>query len=234
MKRSPGPKKRPGKVTQHTLLRHRLISFGMSAIAALVVVFFAPAWIGGVVRAVAAYDAAAIALLVVFWTTAISPQPERTAARAALEDPGRNVVLLFVLVSVIAGLASAVTILGRGSHVPTPNEAHVTYGVAIVGVIAGWLLIHTAFLFRYAHVYYYDDDDDNEADRGLTFPGTDDPSDYDFAYFSFVIGMTYQVSDVQIVDRRVRRVVLFHALISFAYSTMILALVVNIVSGLLH
>jgi uncharacterized membrane protein len=227
-------KKRPVAVKTKTLLQHRLISFGTAALAALAVIFLAPAWIEGVVRAVAAYDAAAIALLVVFWTTAISPHPERTAARAALEDPGRNIVLIFVLASVIAGLASAITILGRGTHVPTPNEAHVTYGVAIAGVVAGWLLIHTVFLFRYAHVYYFDDDDDNEADRGLTFPGTDDPSDYDFAYFSFVIGMTYQVSDVQIVDRGVRRVVLFHALISFAYSTMILALVVNIVSGLLH
>jgi uncharacterized membrane protein len=235
VKKSPaGAKKPPITVKKGTLLRHRLTAFGTAAIAAIAVLFFAPAWIAGVVRAVAAYDAAAIALLVMFWTTAISPQPERTAARAALEDPGRNIVLVFVLASVIAGLASAVTILGHGSKVPTPNEAHVTYGVAIVGVVAGWLLIHTVFLFRYAHVYYFDDDDDNEADRGLTFPGTKDPSDYDFAYFSFVIGMTYQVSDVQIVDRRVRRVVLFHALISFAYSTMILALVVNIVSGLLH
>jgi uncharacterized membrane protein len=233
-KSASGTKKKPVGVKKNTLLRHRLMGFGTAAAAAILVFFLAPAWIGGVVRTVAAYDAAAIAMLLVFWTTAISPQPERTAARAALEDPGRNIVLVFVLVSVVAGLASAVTILGRGPHVPTPNEAHVSYGVAIVGVVAGWLLIHTMFLFRYAHVYYFDDDDDNEADRGLTFPGTQDPSDYDFAYFSFVIGMTYQVSDVQIVDRRVRRVVLFHALISFAYSTMILALVVNIVSGLLH
>ncbi len=233
-KPAPKAKRRTVRASKNTPPRHRLIGFSVAALVAVVVLLFAPSWISGVVRAVAAYDAAAIALIIVFWTMAISPQPERTAARAALEDPGRNIVLAFVLVSVVAGLASAVAILGHGSSVPKPNETHVTYAVAIVAVVAGWIMIHTMFLFRYAHLYYFDDDEDNEADRGLTFPGTDDPSDYDFAYFSFVIGMTFQVSDVQIVDRRVRRVVLFHALISFGYSTMILALVVNIVSGLLH
>jgi uncharacterized membrane protein len=214
--------------------RHRLIAFSIAGAAALVVAFAAPAWLKGVARAVAAYDAAAITLLAVLWISKMSPYPERTAARAALEDPGRNVVMVAILLSVLAGLGSAVAILGRGPSVPTATEKLVSYGLAITGVVAGWLIIHTMFTFRYAHLYYYDDDDDNEADRGLKFPGTDDPSDYDFAYFSFVIGMTFQVSDVQIIDRRVRRVVLFHALISFAYSTMILALVINIVSGLLH
>ena len=70
--------------------------------------------------------------------------------------------------------------------------------------------------------------------RGLLFPGTDKPDDYDFAYFSFVVGMTFQVSDVQVVDKDVRRLVLLHGLVSFAYNTAILALVVNLASGLLY
>jgi uncharacterized membrane protein len=90
------------------------------------------------------------------------------------------------------------------------------------------------FVFRYAHLFYFDSDDDGTAQRGLIFPGTKEPNDFDFAYFSFVIGMTFQVSDVQIKDSGVRRVALFHALISFAYNTTIVALVINIVSGLFH
>ncbi len=67
----------------------------------------------------------------------------------------------------------------------------------------------------------------------MIFPGTSDPDDYDFAYFSFVIGMTAQVSDVQITDPAVRRLATLHGLISFAYNTAILALVINLASGLL-
>jgi uncharacterized membrane protein len=214
--------------------RNRLIGFAIAVLTAAAVVLGAPAWLRGISRAVAAYDATAAVLVAAFWALAMHSDPARTQRRAALEDPGRNVVLAVVLLSVAAGLASAVAILGHGPALHTASEKGIADGLAIGAVVIGWLLIHTIFTLRYAHIYYFDDDDDNEADRGLKFPGTDDPNDFDFAYFSFVIGMTFQVSDVQITDRRVRRLVLFHALISFAYSTMILALAINIVSGLLH
>ncbi len=218
----------------HTPVRRRLASFGASAFGALVVSVFAPPWLTGTSRAVAAYDAAAVTLLLVLWTVGMHANAEHTAGRAAIEDPGRNIVLLVVLLSVGIGLASAVSILGRGPHVASLNEKIVVYVLGLVAVVAGWFVIHTMLTFRYAHLYYYDDDDDNEADRGITFPGTPLPTDYDFAYFSFVIGMTFQVSDVQVTDSRVRRVVLFHGLISFAYNTAIVALVINLLSGLFH
>jgi uncharacterized membrane protein len=103
----------------------------------------------------------------------------------------------------------------------------------VVAVMLGWFLIHSTFIFRYAHLYYYDSDNDGSAQGGLDFPGTTEPDDYDFAYYSFVIGMTFQVSDVSITDPGVRSLTLFHALISFGYNTAILALGVNLVSGLL-
>jgi len=214
--------------------RGRLLGFGAAALAAVVVIFAAPAWLAGVTRAVAAYDAAAVALLVMLWSFGMHKHPLDTALRAAVEDPGRNLVLAVVLVSVIVGLSSAVVILGQGPKVTTLNEKIVAYALGLLAVIAGWAVIHTIFLFRYAHLFYYDDDDDNEADRGLSFPGTKDPNDYDFAYFSFVIGMTFQVSDVEITDPGIRRVALMHALISFAYNTAIVALVINLISGLFH
>ena len=69
---------------------------------------------------------------------------------------------------------------------------------------------------------------------GLIFPNDEPPDYFDFAYFSFVIGMTWQVSDVQITSRRIRRIVLMHALLSFVYNTVILALSINIISGLIQ
>jgi uncharacterized membrane protein len=106
--------------------------------------------------------------------------------------------------------------------------------IGLLEVITGWSLIHTIFSFRYAHLYYFDADDDKEADRGLCFSGTKNPNDDDFAYFSLIIGMTFQVYGVEVCDSRVRRVVLFNSLISFAYNTAIVALEINILSDLFH
>lgn len=195
---------------------------------------FAPRWIAGTTRSVTAYDAAAVVLLVIFWFLAMHTDPSETADRAEVEDPGRNAVLALVVGCVGFGLASAIVILGKGPHLTNDNERAFAYTVGVLAVVAGWALIHTMFVFRYAHLFYFDSDDDGSAQRGLIFPGTQEPNDFDFAYFSFVIGMTFQVSDVQIKDAGVRRVVLVHALISFAYYTTIVALVINLVSGLFH
>jgi uncharacterized membrane protein len=185
------------------------------------------------VRAVASYDVAALIILTYNWTIGLRNDATHTIRRAAQEDPGRYFLLLIVLVSAIAGLASAIVILGKEPNVPAiDRNMALTFG--ILAVVLGWFLIHTTFVFRYAHLYYYDSDQDGTAQRGLTFPGTKDPDDYDFAYFSFVIGMTFQVSDVQITDPGVRSLALFHALLSFGYNTAILALGVNLASSLLN
>jgi uncharacterized membrane protein len=218
-------------IVPRPLWRTRIIVYGCGLAAALLVTAFAPAWLHGTVRAVAAYDIGTLIVLLLHWLITIDDDPRATGARGALEDPGRWAVLAIVLMSIFFGFASSVVILGKGPNVPAPDrDLALAFGIA--AIVLGWLLIHTMFIFRYAHLYYYDDDDDGSAARGLIFPGTADPDDYDFAYFSFVIGMTFQVSDVQITDPAVRRVVLVHAMLSFAYNTAIIALVVNLASGL--
>lgn len=184
-------------------------------------------------RAVAAYDVAALIVLVFDWGFALRNEATHTIRRAGAADPGRNIVLGVVLISIVAGLASAIIILGKGPNVP-PSDRNIALALGIGAVVLGWFLIHTTFIFRYAHLFYYDSDQDGTAQRGLDFPGTKDPDDYDFAYFSFVIGMTFQVSDVQITDPGVRTIALFHALLSFGYNTAILALGVNLISSILN
>ncbi len=218
----------------HTPWRARFVGFGVAAIGAVDVAIFAPKWIEGTLRAAAAYDAAALVLIVTFWVLAMHSDPEHTRHRAAIEDPGRNVVLALVLLSIAIGLAGAVVILGQGPHVASGNQKIAAYLIGLAAVVCGWFLIHTLFTFRYAHLFYFDSDNDDEPDGGLKFPDTKDPSDYDFLYFSFIIGMTFQVSDVEVTDSRVRQVVLFHSLISFGYNTAIVALSINILSGLFH
>jgi uncharacterized membrane protein len=91
-------------------------------------------------------------------------------------------------------------------------------------------MTNVTFAYRYAHEYYARDESGTVA-RGLEFPGEAHPDYLDFVYFAFVIGMTFQVSDVQITNRTLRRVATMHGLIGFLFNTVILALTVNIVAG---
>jgi uncharacterized membrane protein len=210
---------------------NRGIVFGAAVAAAVGVAFNAPPWLHGTVRLVAEYDVAATCVLLGYFVFAFSNDEERTRARAAMDDPGRNIVLAVVILSVAAGLTGAVAILGKGPDVHNATEHAVAVALAIDAAVMGWLVTHATYAFRYAHLYYRDDGTPCD---GLTFPQTPRPDDFDFLYFSFVIGMTFQVSDVQINDPAIRRTALVHGLVSFAYNTAILALGVNLISNLLH
>jgi uncharacterized membrane protein len=107
-----------------------------------------------------------------------------------------------------------------------------------VGLVAGtlilsWLVTHVVFAFRYAHEYYATAPGAVRVKGGLTFPGDDPPDYWDFAYFALVVGMTFQVSDVQITSRKLRRLALLHGMIGFMFNTVIVALTVNIAASLL-
>ena len=92
--------------------------------------------------------------------------------------------------------------------------------------------MHTIFTFHYAHLYYFKNMDDTTEGKPLDFPGKTKPDYLDFAYFSFVIGMTFQVSDIEIPSRTIRRTVLAHSLLSFALNTFVVALTINLIAGL--
>jgi uncharacterized membrane protein len=102
-----------------------------------------------------------------------------------------------------------------------------------VTLFVSWLMTHTTFAFRYAHEYYQIDPGAAGIAGGLEFPGEKRPDYLDFMYFSLVLGMTFQVSDVQITARKFRRLAAVHGLLSFLFNTIILALTVNLAAGLL-
>jgi len=189
-------------------------------------------WQTGATRFVAAYDAAAITLLASLWFGALRSDPAETRARAALEDPGRNIVALMVFGAVVVGLVSAIAIVGHGPKVHTVVERYVAYGLGFVAITAGWFLVHTLYTLRYAHLYWYDDVGDGSACGGIRFPGTDAPSDIDFAYFAFTLGTSFAVSDPQVTETRVRREVIVHSIISFAYNSVIIGMVINLFAGI--
>jgi uncharacterized membrane protein len=205
-----------------------------SAVAAVALALGAPSWLQTMVRVVASYDAGVIAMLLWYLHTVLRSSAGHTRDAAATEDPGRDAALVLTLTAVAFGFVAAFSILARAPHDRIAEHEVLAYSLGFAAVLLGWLLIHTILLFRYAHLYYRDRDHDKESDRGLTFPGDPQPNYLDFAYFSFVVGMTFQVSDVQVTSKGIRKLVLAHGLVSFAYNTAILALVVNVVSGLLH
>jgi uncharacterized membrane protein len=211
-----------------------IVSFAIAGLAAALVYAFVPAWLKPAARIAASYDAFALALLAWYWIVVFQRDAAKAGRRAAMEDPGRNVVVVIAIASVAFGFVSALEILGKGSLETDPHRAALNYTIGLGAVVLGWLLIQTIFLFRYARLYYEDRDRDHKSDGGLRFPGGQEPNDLDFAYFSFILGMTFQVSDVQITGRSIRKLALAHGMLSFGYNTSILALGVNVVSNLLH
>ncbi len=142
---------------------------------------------------------------------------------AALQDDGRFVIPLLTALGAFASLAAIVFELGQGQHKP----AELIFATSTVAL--SWAAVHTAFALHYAHEYYR-----GGKAGGLQFPSgdKDDHADYwDFVYFSFVIGMTAQVSDVGITDRMIRRIATVHGIISFVFNTALLALMVNIAAS---
>jgi uncharacterized membrane protein len=100
-------------------------------------------------------------------------------------------------------------------------------------MLLSWIMVHTVFTFHYAHMYYdVPDEGSSKISGGLDFPGEKEPDYIDFAYFSFVIGCTFQVSDVEISSRKIRRMALLHGLLSFGLNTFVVALTINLIAGL--
>jgi uncharacterized membrane protein len=162
---------------------------------------------------------------------AVRITPEGLRARASEADEGILLIVVLALAAVAFSLGSIFVLLNRAAG---PGAAEL--GLVIATVPLGWLMVHTIAAFHYAHVYYLASDpaassDERSAVResgSLQFPGTREPGAWDFLYFSFVIGMTAQVSDVAVLTTGMRRLTLAHGVLSFFYNTVLLALAVNV------
>lgn len=177
------------------------------------------------------WDACCACFLALNWITFATVSPQQIRKEARTQDEGRVVVFIIALVAtLVAVLAVILLVLNRKAG---KEAAVLSLVTTFAGMVLSWGLVHTVFAGRYAHIYYADQTDDKEKHAGgLDFPGSGHPDFLDFAYFSFVIGMTFQVSDVAISSRRLRRLALLHSLIAFAFNTVIVALTINVIAGL--
>ncbi|RSK46268.1 DUF1345 domain-containing protein [Hymenobacter perfusus] len=198
---------------------------------ATLLALFTPAGWPLLMRLLAAWDGFALCTLLVTWGIILVADVGHIRQVATREDPGRGLSFGVVLLAALASLLGVVLLLSSVRAAPDPLlPAHVA--IATVGVLTAWLLVHTLFTLRYAHLYY--DSTGGRAEGGLLFPGDEKEPDYlDFAYFAFVIGMTAQTADVSISDRALRRLALLHGLLSFGFNTAVVALVINGLAGLL-
>ncbi len=153
---------------------------------------------------------------------------------AKLQDDGRVVILSLILTTACASILAIGFIL-QDSKGLSPALLFFHVVLSVLTIIGSWLLVHTIFASHYAKDYYQDDPSTSEIDDigGLEFPNCTQPDYWDFLYFSFVIGMTSQVSDVQILSRQLRRLALFHSVLSFFFNTAIVAMSINIIAGLI-
>lgn len=173
------------------------------------------------------WDCASFLLIVLSWITFFTIKPAQIREQCRKQDEKRVITFLLILMATIASLTAVVSLLtSKASQVPTVP-------IAVMGMSLSWILVHTIFTMRYTHLYYGNDKNDASTHAGgLEFPDDKRPNYVDFAYFSFVVGMTFQVSDVQITSKRLRQLVLMHGLISFVFNTFIVALTINLIAGL--
>jgi uncharacterized membrane protein len=159
----------------------------------------------------------------------VGASPDSIRKQAVRDDEGILVIILLTVASVVL---SFVAIFGL---VNAPGSRHLgLFLLSLAGVPLGWLTLHTVMTWHYAHLFYAPGDGDRKDKGGLEFPGTGEPVMSDFLYYSFVVGMTAQVSDVQVSGRGLRRLTLLHGVISFFFNAVIVALAVNVAIGQAH
>lgn len=204
---------------------------GVAFVVTAVSVFFYPAY---------AINMGAVAFFLTYLVSVVARLPRMTKpylrAHADESDVPAYLLLVFAF-GVLVTAAIALFILLNGSE--HPEWRHMLLG--ILSVVLGWLCIHTMLAFHYAYEYYGTDkasppgkDGHRPHVGGLEFPGSEMPDALSFLYFSFVIAMTAQVSDVTVTSNAMRRLVLLHGILSFFFNTVILAIAVNIVVSLAH
>lgn len=184
-------------------------------------------------RALLGWSIGVAVYLALAWCLCERFDASSTRLRAQAQDEP-SMVLFFLMLLVTAACVAAIVLMMQQSKDLAQALRLQHLAVSVVALVASWLFIHTLFAFRYAHRYYRPADKPLSDGPGLLFPGELEPDYFDFLYYAYVVGMTSQVSDVQIASRGMRRLTLLHSVLSFAFNMLILALSINLVAGSLQ
>jgi uncharacterized membrane protein len=196
-----------------------------SVVFGIVVMALLPTDRSTATRFLISWDAGVALYLVLVFTMMARAGIEHMRRNAALQDEGRFAILIL---TVTAAAASLGAILSELSTAQGATRTGMQLALATATIVLSWTFVHTIFALHYAHEYY---GERGAKHSGLNFPGEEKPDYWDFAYFSFVIGMTSQVSDVAIASRPIRRTATAHGILSFFFNVTLVALMVNIAAS---
>ena len=206
---------------------HRL---ALTVAAAAVVFLVGAEFFSFKTRVLIAWDAGASIYLGLAWAVIAKADAAMTRARMRSQDQGAFVIFLIVVTCACASFVAIALLIGEVKGAPLwERTSHL--GLSVLALALSWLLIQTLFGVHYAHRYYTHTSDPDCEPKGLAFPGGHAPDFLDFAYFSFVVGMTSQTSDVAVTGRHMRRLTLIHGFLSFVFNIAILAMAINIIAG---
>ncbi len=204
---------------------HRLlIALGVAIVSG----FIMPSTLSGPARLTIGWVVFALVNLLLMWATILLVHPRELPGLSQIEDSSRTLIFAVVLTAAVASLLAVVALLGGMKD----SERKTDMVLAGLAVASAWTLIHTLFALRYAHLYY-DNDNSQKPPAGLDFPHDSKPDYLDFAYFSFIIGMTSQTADVSIESKSIRRTALVHGVLSFIFNVVIIAFTISGLSSLL-
>jgi uncharacterized membrane protein len=205
-----------------------------SALALAIGAFLAlPDFISWHTRAVASWNLGTIVYLALAWWLIAHADAAGTRDHALSQDQSSYLIFLFVVSAACASIVAIGFVAGTIRELAFwPRAWHLA--LTVVALISSWLLIQTVFAFHYARRYYDCDGQDSAEPAELLFPGKRGPDYLDFAYYSFVIGMTSQVSDVAVTSRRMRRLTLIHSILAFVFNIAVLALSINIIASVTY
>jgi uncharacterized membrane protein len=187
---------------------------------------------GGQAHIVLSWDVGAAVFLVLWAVTMLRTPIWDMPKRAEAQKDGEWTVFALTLAGIVASIV-AIVIEFRDISNLKHETRDIHLGLVIATLLVSWLTMQLVFALRYAHEYYTVSDGSGTMDGGLEFPHEPEPDYFDFFYFGMVLGMTFQVSDVNITSRKIRRLATLHGFISFVFNTVILALTVNIAASLL-
>jgi uncharacterized membrane protein len=203
-------------------VRRVIILFALGLVAGVIAAFFTSSHVAILIG----WDVAALSYVIFVWTTVGGADSARTEAVATIEDDTRTIAHLLVLMAAVASLAGTGFALYRASNSSGATKFFLS-GIGVATVFVSWVTVHTMFTLRYAHHYY------TPPLGGIDFKSDERPDYRDFAYVAFTVGMTFQVSDTDIQSQAIRRTILQQALISYLFGAVILAVMVNVVAGLI-
>jgi uncharacterized membrane protein len=199
----------------------------IAIVLGLVISLKLPPQVEPLTRIITYWDTFIVVMLIAEWRIIARSNAEHCRMRAQADDPGNIFILSVSIFGSVIGLAGAIASIRN----PDPTMQRLgdwgLFFMVFIAVVGGWFLMQTSYTLHYPRIYYAGGD----KGVGLNFPDDSDPDDGDFAYFAFGVGMTFQVADVAVTSRRMRRVVLKHSLFSFWYNLAIIALLINIVAG---